>query len=711
MLIFLLCVLFFIISGRNGWFDGIPLSQFHELFFLVLLAAFFIFFLPQFKNFQKKHVLILRPASYIILLIIIIKILLGIISLPEGLMGYYYQPSIENGVLQKSTEFINPKIDGTRIDEEINFESIGYSFHKKPFQFWFLNNNTKFNDPNIRSHTIPISVVWKGYIYNPGLSALKIDLSTDNRAELYINKDKILDVQGSDQLSIQKNNKHIELNATDKLVPIELIYHRGQGTTQFLKLDILNTRLFPQKYSNFQIYSDNVVNFIDNFIKIIIFLLILIILTLLIYKENWKGWFLSLRFYIFMSFLLSFGLLIKKLLGQINSEYFNVLITGNDPLTYETFARHVQLTGNWSMSALETGYGYYYQILYYHALVIAHYLMGEPLFPIIFFQLISVLLAALIVVWICKLFIKKDSLIFLPLLVLIALNPITLKQAFQMFPVGTLLIALVILFLFLAERKISDNKNKKGGALVYFFTAGIFLGLSILMRNNMAAMMLVIFLWFIFSFKKYFLVPFVIFVTGIILPLIPFLARNWLLTGKFILISEPAVTINFVQANHVPNNYVPLEKNYDTVMNFANIFFDSRAFPSIQWILEQPLDYLRLITQRLFYFLGFSASEATLWLSIPFVLFLVCSILFILKPSLFSKMAKRKDYLITGGFIWTHLATIILFAVDQRRHSVPLMPFLLFFSCLLIIPLSKIFLRFLPLKFQSNYLENSHEFL
>ena len=709
MLVFLLlCILFFIVPGRNGWFDGIPLSQFHELFFLTLLISIFVFFLPQFKNIQKKHFPILRLASYAILLIIIIKILLGVISLPKGLMGYYYQPSIENGVLQRSTEFINTKIDGTRIDEEINFENIGYSFHAKPFQFWFLNNNTKFNNPNIGSHAIPISVAWKGHIYNPKLDALKIDLSTDNGAKLYINKDKVLDIQGSDQLSVQKNNKHIELNVNDKLIPIELIYYRGQGTTQFLKLSILNTRLFPQKYSDFQIYSDGILNFIDNFIKILVLVIILAILLLLIYQNNWKEWFYSLRFYIFISFLLSFGLLIKKLLNKVNSEYFNVLHAGNDPLTYETFARHIQLTGNWSMSALETGYGYYYQILYYHALVIAHYLMGESIFPIIFFQLISVLLTTLLVVWICKLFIKKDSLIFPLLLVLIALNSVMLEQAFQMFPIGTLLIVLVPLFLFLAEKNIED---KRVGALICFFIAGIFLGLSIVMRNNAVAMTLVILLWFIFSFKKLFLAPFIIFVTGTILPLIPFIIRNKLLVNQFTLISKSAITVNFIQANPVPSNYISSGENYDTIMNFAGIFFDSRAFLSIQWMLEQPLNYLKLVAQRLFYFLGFNSSEATLWLSIPFILFFVCSTLFIIKPNLFYKTIKRKDYLITGGFAWTHLITIVFFAVGQRRHSVPLMPFLLFFSCLLIIPLFKIFLKLLPLRFRSNYLENLREFL
>ena len=698
----LLSVLFFVVPGRRGWLDGIPLDQFHELVFLVLLVSFFIFLLP---NFQKKYQSTFKIVNCVLLLLITVKIFTGIISVPRGLIGYYYYPTVENGALQKSTEFINTKISGTRIDEEINFRNTGYSFEARPFQFWFLNDYRKFSDSTIEKWVIPLTIIWKGYLYAPNLDNLKIDLSSDNKAELYLNKNEILNIQGSDQLDILKNNRHAELNILkeykNKFIPIEIVYQRGQGTTQFLKLSIPSTYLFPQKYSEFQIYSDNVAGFIDNFIKILILIIISTILLFLISQNNWKEWFFSLRFYIFTSFLLIFYLVVKKLMNRADSEYFNFLGLGNDPLTYETFARHIQLTGNWSVSAIEASQ-YYYQILYYYALTTAHYLIGESLFPIIFIQIVSVLLTALLVIWICKLFIKKNSLIFLPLLFLIALNPVTIQQAFQMFPVGTLLITLVPLFLLLAENK---NKTGQGWVLIYFFLAGIFLGLSVVMRNNAAALMPIIFLWFIFSFKKSFIIPFSSFFTGTMLPLMPFLVRNRLLSGQFVLISKSATTVNFIQANSVPSGYTPSEKNYDIIMNFANNFLDKRAFSSIQWILEQPLEYLRLVSQRLLYFLGFISSEATLWLSVSFILFFIGSTLFIIKPNLFSEKAKRKDYLITGGFIWTHLASIAFFAVSQQRHSVPLMPFLILFSCLLFVPLSKIFLRFSPLKYRSNYLE------
>lgn len=612
-------------------------------------------------------------------------------SLPKGLVGYYYYPSVENGVLQKSTEFINTKIDGTRIDEEINFESVGYGLHSKPFQFWFLNDYRKFNDPAIEKWLIPLSVIWKGYVYAPNLDNLKINASTNGEIKLYLNKKEIVD----------RANFYISEQYRNKFIPIEIIYNRSRQTTQFLKLSIPNTYFFPQKYSDFQAYWDKLAQIIDNVIKIIVLLTISSILFLLVRQINYKELFLSSRFHLFFTFLILLYLSVRQLLQKASSEYFNYLALGNDPLTYETFARHIQLTGNWSMSALETG-AYYYQVLYYHTLVIAHYLMGESLFPIIFIQVISVLITALLVVWICKLFIKKNSLVFIPILFLSALNPVTLKQAFQMFPVGTFLIILVSFLLLLAETEIIINKKL---ALTYFFLAGISLGLSILMRNNAAILLVFILLWFIFSFKKSFLIPFVSFLVGTILPLMPFLVRNRLLSGQFVLMSKSALTNNFILANSPPSHYIYSEKNYDAMMNFANNFVDGRAFPVIQWILDQPLDYLKLASQKFLYFLGFTSSEATLWLSIPFILFLICSILFLVKPALFSKFSKRKDYLITGGFAWTHLATIAFFAVSQQRYSVPLMPFLILFSCLLIIPLSKIFLRFLPLKFQSNYLE------
>ena len=140
-LIIILVFLFFLVPGRQGWFDGIPLSQFHELVFLTLLAMLFLF-LPtdQFKAITKGAKRITFFIVIALIFLIVLKIALGQISLQKGLVGSYYYPSLENGTLEKSTEFFKFGINGTRIDEEVNFKALGYSFTAKPFPLWFFNN-------------------------------------------------------------------------------------------------------------------------------------------------------------------------------------------------------------------------------------------------------------------------------------------------------------------------------------------------------------------------------------------------------------------------------------------------------------------------------------------------------------------------------------------------------------------------------------------
>jgi len=653
----LLIVLIFLLllaPGRPGWFDGLPLSQLHEMTALVLLGAGWIF-LPLKGRFSKTWLLI------VIGLLIVLKVYLGQISLPQGLQGSYYYPSLQGERLAQ------------RLDREINFLMLGYSFNNQPFPVWFFNDKTRFNDIRVEERArLPLAVVWDGYLYLPaGQNILPVNIE----GEASVNLDNQLIFQEKDFA------KEVVLDYQEEtvLLPIKINY---QAEPESGKSITVSGRFFPDKFSLKQIAADARIGFLYFFIQLIAGVFILSGLWFVFDLRQLKKWLATERPYLFIIFLIIFFSLIRGLLQAAQASYFSFLPEGNDPLTYETYARHLLTGRDWLMQDFEEKI-YYHQILYYHFLALIHYLFGEAIFPIVFLQLAAVLGTALLLVYLYKLLIKPKAEwhygLMMPLLFIVASSPIFTGQAFHLFPGGALLLTAAAVALLAGRRPF------------HFFLAGIIFGLAVLMRTNFLSLLLLIILWFLGDFinfrKKLISLPFYIF--GVVLPLTPFIIRNKLLSGYWTLISNSNSTINFIKATPLPEGYFPAEDRFE-LLKSPNLFFDVRAIPHLSWIIENPLDYFSLIWEKFLFYIGYNQGWLIgLWIFLPFILFVISSVLFLWRPAVFSPAAQRRHYLITGGFVWLQLLTIIIFSDIHRRLMLPILPIILLLAVLLLIPISR----------------------
>lgn len=331
------------------------------------------------------------------------------------------------------------------------------------------------------------------------------------------------------------------------------------------------------------------------------------------------------------------------------------------------------------MSQLETD-AYYWQILYYHLLALGHILFGESLFPIFFFQTLSLLITGGLLFQIARWLTKKNGRIksIWPLLLLAmapAIHPLLLNYAFQLYPIGALIITATIFLLLISEAGFIKNKR-----WWLFIVPGLSMGLAIVTRVNFLTWLPFVLIWLIISFRKKCLLPLLAFFIGLILALSPFVIRNYLVAHKWRLISSSSSTINFVQGTPIPNDYVPSSEQYEAVIKRLRFLFDGRAHPVVRWILDDPLAYLRLLSNKFIHLIGFYGEEINFWMLIPFILFVTGSFALLIKPQWLSPALKRKDYLITGLFIWTQIITVIMFSVSSVKYHVILTPVLLLFS-------------------------------
>lgn len=658
-LIFLV-FLFFIVPGRLGWFDGLPIEQFHELIFLTVILLLF-FFLP----IDWKRI----PAGtvYLLILLLAVKILIGQISLPAGLNGSYYYPDF-NGVIQQ-----------IRIDPEINFRNLGYSFKERPLPLGFFNNFLEFPNHLGEPANLPFASNWQGYLHvPPGKRSLA--LRSNGWTKIYLDHKLVFDTAVSpDEISFETTGP------PNNIFPIKILFLAPAVSEKFIKLSWegypnsppIRGHLFPEKFSNFQIYLDGLASIFDFLIKLAALAVVFFIFGRGVAGAIWKKWFQSWKPYLLLSLIIVLFSLSRRLLSEAQSPYFNLLAPGNDPRTYETFARHLLTSGDWTMITYEKGV-YYWQILYYYLLAISHFIFGESLFPISFLQIIFLSATGLLAIQLTRLFIKKDSRLFLPIFFFTVLNPLAAGAAFWFYPIGTFLVVLAATFLFLGEKRTG-----------YFLAAGITAALAVLMRTNFITWLPLIFLWFVLRWRRHFWRPALIFLIGLVITLSPVLIRNRLVAGQWAILSRSASTANFTLGTPVPADFRPSGTKYERLNKFLEPVFDGRAEPVIQWIVERPGDYLKVLKKKFLTQLGVGETADAGWLIVPFLIFIISSVIFLIKPGLFSEKARRSDWLPLGGFILIQLITLTIFSVNNSRYTMPIIPFLWLFVFILPLPFVK----------------------
>ena len=692
---FIFLILFILIPGRPGWFDGIPLSQFHELIALFILGIIF-FLLPKSSEEIKKK----KYLGYITVFVIgltIIKLVIGLISLPQGLTASYYFPSFDSSVPEKSTEFKKLNSKSTRLDREINFKNINYSFIVNPFNLSFLNSiEHKKSKLSNKRHKLPINAIWEGYLFVPN-NRSQLEIESYGKSEIHIEDKKILEIKNSvTKINVSDN--------TNKLVSLKIIYQatidddrRNLGlrwTDNDNQKSSLKTYLFPEAYSTNQIKMDSAIYLVDIVNKILLLILTILFFGLIIKRALWKDWLFTWKPYFIGSIGFSAYYIINKLLLGANNIYLSFLSPGNDSFTYESYSRYIQFSGDWLMKAIVPG-SYYYQP-YYYFVALFHYLAGESIFFIFLIQSLFIILSLILIFYIGKLILKKgdsikDTWMLLVPFFLVIFNKPLINEALRLRPlyVGVFMILITIFLLFLAIRK----QEAKGKWIWPTILAGCCFGLSIILRFNFLIWTPFILIWLVVRFRKR-LKAIIGFIIGSVITLSPFILRNWFVAKQFRLVSRSNSTANFIMGTPIPKDFVPSGIDHSKTFNYFNSFFDGRAYKHIQWIIESPGDFFQLLKHKVLTgpLVYENVNMINYWTLIPVLIFLIISIIIIIKPSLISSAIKRRDYLLIGGFFWSQFITIIIFSSGTSiRFFIPIIFVALLFIPFVIVLLEKSF--------------------
>ncbi len=670
-----LFVLFLIVPGLGPWLDGIPLGTLHELIVLTVMIGCFMA-LPE--NKREKDELNVKWYAIIACVLIIamgIKIAARSHSSERGAIGAYYAPeTTANGTKISLLE--------TRVDPEIDFKTGGYPLDAHPFPLWFMNDKDRFGDYSIGidKTVIPFETIWKSNIrIRKGSDAIVIAANGDAKVYASLNG---IPISGNTAPIV------VPLAYEKGTTPLEIRYESGAAAIRDISLSWKNggdavkiseefMRVRPETEKT--LAKDDAWQKANTGILMITIALFVGYMMLRSRYASWRAWLRSDRFVFLALGAAGFAFFANGLIAEAGSRYFNLLPAGDDPLLYETFARHIVATGDWAMTAYEK-HSYYWQILYYYLLAIAHFIFGEAIFPILWLQGIALTATALLTIKIGEMMVGKRDAFVYAAGIGVFLHPMMREYAMRLYPIGALLAVGTVIMLLYAEKK-----GARDGAL-RFAIAGILGGLLVLMRNNMQAFIALALIWIMVSLGRKSAIPLTAFILGYGLVLAPFLARNYAFGEKMELLSRSSGTSSLMIGTPVPEGFVPQKTLPRKIAKMADRFVDGRATRNLQWIWERPWEYGEFLVGKAGIFFGIKPFYWPLFA--PFVVFIPASVFFLAWPETIKPGMKRKNYILLGGMVIAESLVLTIVSVGFFRYLLPLIPF-----TLILIALSMIGMR------------------
>lgn len=641
-----LFLVFACVPGRRGFLDGIPLEDSSELlliFAVLTLCVFFPLTAPQGKWGKR----ILWGLATAFLAVTAMKASLGILSLPRGFSARY--------AVTGSTATAN------RIDPVIAFKSGGYARNAMPFPLWFVNDRELLNQEGLDRPSLPVTAEWNGYAVVRG-TRLDVELTSDGKAAMEIN-----------------GVPYAEFTAWQAgTYPIRVRYTAGEARDRFISLTdrktgLPFTEIFPQAYSEKELAYDAIIGKIGKATMpagLFIFLLMLMALST---GAPWKSWFVSRGPWTLILGAICLAGVLAYAFPATASPYFNMFYSGSDELTYETFARHMRLTGDWGMARLERE-AYYYQ-LYYYFVAGMHYVLGEGFLTIFIAQAALLVAAAFVLASSMRRMICTETRAATPVFFAaaagIALMPELAKESAYLLPtvLGIFFSAIAVTALMAAK----GADGKKSAAL--YALAGAALGAGTLNRYNFLAWIPFLAAYALAQYGKKGLMPLAALSAGTLALLAPFILRNGITAGQWRLVSQSNTTANFLLGTPVPADFKPRVPVVTAGMPLIRSVFDERADRPLSWIREEPVAYLSLLYGK--------AKTAILTHPVLWFIFCISSAAWLTRPTMLGADLTRADYLVYGGFVMSQFVTITLASTGNARYYFVITPFLVLFAGLL----------------------------
>lgn len=283
----------------------------------------------------------------------------------------------------------------------------------------------------------------------------------------------------------------------------------------------------------------------------------------------------------------------------------------------------------------------------------------------------------------------------------------------SMFLIPVIYIPLILTAVYLLK------KIEKSNRAISWLTAGFVLGLAATARPNILLLVPLIMIWAYFGIravrndKRKFIIP-VIYLLGVLIPVLAVTARNLAVTGEFILISSQGGVNIYIGNNPDTDGLTMLmpEVRLDESMSWKDFTGATREAAeaetgteltaagessfwtgkTIDFIVNNPGQFIGNTFKKVVYFLvGFENSDNAdiyftrnysslfsilLWrkgIFFPFGLILPLAVI-----GIFASWKRRRELILLYIFIVGYIPTVVLFLVTAR-HRLPVVPFLLMF--------------------------------
>lgn len=667
----LLLLALFLLPGRPGsMFDGIPLSTFPELFWVVIVFAFVACFAKQILA-QQIRLLVLVILSVMVLL----KVLAFSFSVPHGLVG---EIRVADGfqtesLLSERREVI--KNDQKDIFSNVDFRAGATSIGHNTFPIAFLNDSKRFNfSEDLTRVNLPWHLTLQGYLHVPRDEKIGFFLASSGEATVFIDGKQELDVRESK--GYKEGNTSIPLSKGFHSISIEFAYEGYSRPLLELAWQLPNTQRKVIPLSNFvyevpsawQAKSDIIFNAIAQLIGLLILVASVVMIYIILAKAGMR-FLTSIRARFFIIALVGFVVLTTSLWVYGFENDFRILQAGNDDLLYESNARHMLMTGDWLLRGPEPG-PYYYNVLYQYVLAVTHMIVGPDIALVAVLQIVLLVATAFVAGCISELLFKRGGSV---VMVTVLASEVLFRFTHMFFPIGVLPFLLIIYIL------LRWPAYLRSAVIV-----GILFGILVILRTNFFSILPAILLWQVIWARgrlKFFLPATTICIIAVCIA--PVTIRNLIIGG------EPVLINSNLANNILIGNPIPESVDLSAVRSKEDAKVNIGIRSVIEFAKQKPIDFAHLQWEKFLYYWGVRDARHAWEVLLPSIFTLLWLMLYLL----FKRDILRKA--------WLPVVCILLMAFTNIlsipwniRYILPIIPLLLMITVETLYYISALFGKF-----------------
>jgi hypothetical protein len=391
--------LYLVLPGHQvSWLNGLPLAPLPLS--LVLLGAVAIFVAWPLTGVPRLEGVRAKLLLGLLALLCGLKMLAWLAAPTYGLEARYFTRPGANVQPERSTEHGRPGI--TRLDDKLSFAG-------DEFPLYFFNDNVRFNyyqeDEPDRA-TLPFIATWQGWLDVPREGSYRVWLTAVGAASLDLPGGLELQVESADDTSAATIERQVELARGRQQISVRYSRPRDGEALLLVEWDGSGARapLAGQELLSTEARLPGVPASLALWVartsdSLVLLTWLAVIVALLVAGLRARS-----RERLVLGALLA-AISLYAVVSTLPLHGRSVILEGGaDWLTYETYARDIQLNGPLMPLGRPVGRGrpYFFQPFYPYVLAAYHWLTGEGIYGPIVLQLVGIGVAAVLVYYLAR---------------------------------------------------------------------------------------------------------------------------------------------------------------------------------------------------------------------------------------------------------------------------------------------------------------------